>query len=286
MSPWSADEAEALSARAMPGTFQTQESPPRRTLKLTLGYRGARFAGWARQPGPERTAGRPTVQGALEGALAGIFGQPVRTVAGGRTDAGVHAEGQVVSFETSVPIPVERLERALDARLPQDLWVVRAEEAQRGFDARGSARRRWYRYAICRSRDVPTGWRGRCLVRLEALDAGRLRKASQALLGTHDFAALATHRAQDAAPHRSTTRTVETVGWHEGSGEEARLLFFDVAADAFLRGMVRTMVGTLLQVGEGRLTEDAVAAILVARRRSAAGPSAPAHGLTLWRIDY
>ncbi len=142
-------------------TFPIEQ--PQRRVKLTVGYRGTRFAGWATQP-PARTGGRPTVQDTLEAALAAVLGHAARVTVAGRTDAGVHADAQVVSFDTASSIPLDRLARVLDARLPDDLWVVSVEQATSGFDARRSARRRWYRYAIWRADFPPPCLRGRCLV--------------------------------------------------------------------------------------------------------------------------
>ncbi len=252
-------------------------------MKLVLGYRGTRFAGWATQD-PAQTGGRPTVQGSLEQALGTVLGHPVRTVAAGRTDAGVHAEGQVVSFDTTSPIPAEGLVRALAARLPEDLWAVDAAEERSTFDARRSARRRWYRYVVWRGR-VPSGcWQGRCLAHPDPLDLPAMRAASAHLLGRRDVATLAGGWGRDGRRGRSTVRTIYAADWLESHDEP--LLLFDVCADGFLRQMVRTMVGSLLWVGRGRWTPEAFRLALAAVDRRAAGPTAPAAGLTLWKIEY
>src|SRR5262249_7862142 len=149
-----------------------------RRLRLTLGYRGTHYAGWATQP---RGA---TVQATVESALASTLGHPVRVTAAGRTDAGVHADGQVVSFETSSSMPASGLQRVLPQHLPDDVWVEGASDALEGFDARRSARRRWYRYAIWRHAVPSPRWRDRALVTRDALDVSAMRSASAALLGT------------------------------------------------------------------------------------------------------
>jgi tRNA pseudouridine38-40 synthase len=261
-------------------TFPTQLLP--RRLRLTIGYTGTRFAGWARQT-PGRTRGRPTLQGTLEDALQGVLGHTVHIVAAGRTDAGVHAEGQVVSFDTTASIPVEGLRRALSTRIPDDVWIVEAAEAPGGFNARRSARRRWYRYAVCQGESPPAEWRGRCLLHATPLDTAAMRFASRSLLGHHDMAAFAGGWGRNARQGRSTGRTVYAADWLAISEE---LLLFEVCADAFLRQMVRAMVGSLLWVGQGRWTPSQFSAAIRSADRRAAGPTAPAVGLTLWKIEY
>jgi tRNA pseudouridine38-40 synthase len=249
---------------------------------MTLGYRGSGFAGWAVQS-PRTTHGRPTVQSTLETALAEVLGQPVRVIAAGRTDAGVHAEGQVVSFETSSSIPAPGLCRAVSARLPSDVWLVEAHAAPPGFNARRHARRRWYRYALWNARSAPSlAWQGRCLVHADRLDLPAMRRAARRLVGRLDVASLATQH----PPGRSTRRTILAADWLQPAGLDAPLLTFEICADAFVRGMVRTLVGSLLWVGHGRWTPDDFSSALMARDRRAAGPTAPAHGLTLQGVDY
>lgn len=207
-------------------------------------------------------------------------------VAAGRTDAGVHAEGQVASFETSSTIPALGLERALRARLPEDVWVIHAEDAPAGFDARRSARRRWYRYAIWRAAAPPAAWVGRCLAMPEPLDVPAMRRATVGLLGRQDFASFVGGWSQQARqrPRRSTRRTLMAADWL-GTDDDP-LLLFEVCGDAFLRQMVRSLVGSLLWVGGGRWTAGDFLAALEARDRRSAGPAAPAAGLTLWKIEY
>jgi tRNA pseudouridine38-40 synthase len=261
-------------------TFPTQLVP--RRLRLTLGYTGTRFAGWARQ-NPGCTRGRPTLQATLESALHSVLGHSVRIIAAGRTDAGVHAEGQVVSFDTTASIPAEGLRRALSMCLPEDVWIVEAAEAPAEFDSRRSARRRWYRYAVCQGECPPAAWRGRCFHHTKPLELAAMRCASRALLGRRNMAALVGAWGRDARPGRSTIRTVYAADWLEMADD---LLIFEVCADAFLRQMVRAMVGSLLWVGQGRWTPNQLAAALATADRRAAGPTAPAIGLTLWKIEY
>ncbi|HYW87594.1 MAG TPA: tRNA pseudouridine(38-40) synthase TruA [Chloroflexota bacterium] len=242
-------------------------------MRMTLGYRGTHYAGWATQPG-ERT-----VQASVESALGVALGQAVRVTAAGRTDAGVHADGQVVSFDTASPIPSEGLQQVLPHHLPDDVWVDDVAEAASDFDARRSARRRWYRYAIWRHRVPSSRWRGRALVTHDPLDVAAMREATRALLGRHDFASLVT----SPSVIGSTERTVFAADWLEVSPS---LLTFEICADAFLKQMVRAIVGTLLWVGAGRWSPTDFARALAAVDRRAAGPNAPAIGLTLHRIEY
>ncbi|MBV9357874.1 MAG: tRNA pseudouridine(38-40) synthase TruA [Chloroflexi bacterium] len=257
-------------------------SPPpasgQRVVRLTLGYRGDAFAGWARQS-PTTTHGLDTVQDVLEHALTDVLGQPTTCTAAGRTDAGVHAEGQVVSFATSSTIPPDGLRRVLTGRLPDDVWVVDAADALPGFDARRDARRRWYRYAIWRGDNPPAIWRGRALPFVGQFDLGAVRRAARLLLGQHDLTSLAAAGSVMASPRR----TIFAADWLELG---PRLVQFEVCADGFLKRMVRTIVGSLLRVGEGAWTVQRFAAAMAAHDRRAAGPTAPALGLTLTRVEY
>ena len=247
-----------------------------RRLRLTLGYRGTRYAGW----GVQSRSTLPTLQATVESALAQALGRAVRVVAAGRTDAGVHAEAQVVSFDTTSSMSAHGLRRVLARWLPDDVWVVDASDAPERFDARRSALRRWYRYAIWRATSAPpAAWQGRCLVVTDSLDVGAMRRASRTLLGRHDFASLVTR----PSVRRSTERTVFAADWLEVS---PALLVFEICADAYLKQMVRTIVGSLLWVGRGRWTAEDFSEALASQDRRAAGPNAPAAGLTLYRIEY
>jgi tRNA pseudouridine38-40 synthase len=247
-------------------------------LRLTLGYRGTRYAGWAVQS-PSRTRGRPTLQATLETALGQALGHPVRVAAAGRTDAGVHADAQVVSFETSSRISTVGLQRVLERWLPDDVWIVDIADVPATFDARRSVLRRWYRYAIWRDGLPPSSWHGRCLVDDQPLDLPAMRRAATTLLGRHDFTSLATQ----GRPGQWTRRTVFAADWRQVSNS---LLIFEICADAFLQRMVRTIVGSLQWVGRGRWTVERFAQAIASTDRSSAGPNAPARGLTLHRVEY
>lgn len=245
-----------------------------RTLRLVLEYDGTHFAGFQIQPG------RRTVQGELEAALARITQETIRVVAAGRTDAGVHARGQVVSFRTGSPLPVERLHRALLALLPADITVHRVQEMPPGFHARRDARRRLYRYTILNRPVRPAIGRQYVWHVPDPLDVAAMQAACRYLIGTHDFAAFA-----GLSSGRRGRRTERTV-YRADLWREQAAVIFEIEANAFLPQMVRTIVGTLVEIGRGRREPAAMAAILAARDRRAAGPTAPPQGLCLMRVWY
>jgi tRNA pseudouridine38-40 synthase len=246
-----------------------------RRVRLTLGYRGTRYAGWAVQTRSQR----PSIQSTVEAALASALGHTVRVTAAGRTDAGVHADAQVVSFDTTSTVPTEGLRHVLPRWLPDDIWVVDVAAAAPDFDARRSALRRWYRYVIWRASVVPPTWQGRALVDTQPLDLPAMRSAAVSLLGRRDFASLVTRPSRRG----STQRTVFAADWLEVNSS---LLIFEICADAYLKQMVRTIIGSLLWVGSGRWKPDHFATALKHSDRRAAGPNAPAIGLSLHRIEY
>lgn len=251
-------------------------------MVLVVGYRGARYAGWARQPG-SRTS-RPTIQACLEDALGRALGHRVRVTAGGRTDAGVHADAQVVTFDTVSPVPSAALPRMLPRWLPDDIWAVDAYEAPQLFDARRSAIRRWYRYTIWRGEVAPLEWRGRCLEYPDPLDVSAMRRAAWALVGSLDLRTLVDGWTRDAWPGRSSERTISTADWL-GTADDP-LLELEICADSFLRHVVRTLVGGMLRVGRGQWSADHLLTAIARGERQAGGPTAPAYGLTLTKIEY
>jgi tRNA pseudouridine38-40 synthase len=238
---------------------------------MVVAYDGGAFSGFARQ------RDRRTVQGELEAALGRVAKGPVVTVGAGRTDAGVHARGQVVHADVPAGLDPERVRRALNGGLGPDITVREADWAPAGFDARHSARRRSYVYRIDDSGDPDPLLRGFVLAWPRALDLGRMREAAGPLVGEHDFAAFCRARAG-----ATTTRRLRSVGVSRVRGlVEVRLV-----ADAFCWQMVRGIVGHLLLVGDGRRDPGSTVAVLAAGDRSRAGNIAPAHGLVLESVSY
>jgi tRNA pseudouridine38-40 synthase len=254
-----------------------------RTIALGLAYEGTRYHGFGIQPG------RPTIQEVLEEALAGCLGERIRVTAAGRTDAGVHATGQVVSFvtgrvasfATGGRLAGARLVRAVNAHLPEDVQVAWADQVADGFDARRTALRRHYRYCIW-NHPRPDIWRRRWTWHLpDRLDDEAMERAAATLVGRRDFAGFAGQASREPLG-RTTVRTVERATWWR----DGPVLSFEIAADAFLRHMVRGLVGTLVLVGRGRINQADFEEIVVRADRRRAGPNAPARGLTLIGVDY
>lgn len=230
-----------------------------------------------------------TVQSVLEAALAEIAGQAVAVVGASRTDAGVHAEGQVASacFETRLPADV--LARALDAKLPEDVAALAIAPAPDAFHARRDALWKRYRYALwagCRRSPL----RRRRFARVRgALDLGAMREAGRALVGTHDFSSFQLASAEwhaEAARRGRTRSAVRTLHALEVSGAGEGEVRLEVVGDGFLRGMVRAVAGTLIEVGLGRRAPESLPALLAARDRRRAGVTAPAAGLTLVEVGF
>lgn len=254
------------------------------THRLVLEYDGTDFDGWQRQ-GP----GARTVQGVLETALAQIVGGAPALIGASRTDAGVHAEGQVASARFETRLEPATLRRALNASLPQDVAVVALARAPDAFHALRDARAKLYRYGVWNG-DAPSPLRARRFHHQRGrLDLAAMREAAAGLVGRHDFASFQTGAAawraegRERGEERSTVRTLLCIDVLGEAGGELR---FEVRGDGFLRQMVRTLVGTLLEVGRGHRLPGSMATLLEARSRPAAGPAAPARGLTLVHVDY
>jgi tRNA pseudouridine38-40 synthase len=239
-----------------------------RTFRLTVAYDGGGFRGWAAQPGLR------TVAGELAAALAAVQREPVELAVAGRTDAGVHAAGNVVSFAGAERVPVDRLARAVNKRLPHDVAAVGAEDAPAGFDARRDARSRTYVYRLLNRPERDPLTRRFELHHPRPVDDAALAACARLVAGRHDFRAFTPADTQ----HVFFDRTVLRAEWRR-DGER---LSFHVTADALLRHMVRILVGTMLE----RPDPDAFARLLAGAPRSAAGPTAPAHGLTLVSVHY
>jgi len=242
--------------------------------RLTLEYDGADFEGWQSQP-----SGHRTVQDTLETALARVTGERVRVTGSGRTDAGVHAEGQVASVRLTSERAPEALCGALNGVLPPDLAVLALEPADEGFDARRRATGKLYRYSIWNGPVRAPLRRRRALCLRRPLDVAAMARAAADLVGHHDFSSF---RAAGSNVTTST-RTLRRLDL-EGGPPGALELWFE--GSGFLRHMVRNLAGTLLEVGSGRRDPGSMPTLLAARERSRAGPTAPAHALTLVSVHY
>jgi tRNA pseudouridine38-40 synthase len=251
-----------------------------RKIRLVVEYDGTTLSGWQRQ------ANAPTVQQHLEEALAQILQHEVTLAGASRTDAGVHARGQVAAFETERSIPLHGIRRGLNSLLPDVIAVRRADEVPLDFHPRFWATGKHYRYTIYRASDRSPRLRERAWHHPEPLDVARMRDAARSLVGEHDFAAF---RAAGCTA-RTTLRRIDTIELTDGVAEariaEPDLLSIDVKGNAFLRNMVRIVVGTLADVGRGAMEVSQVAEILASLDRTKAGKTAPAHGLELVEVRY
>jgi tRNA pseudouridine38-40 synthase len=292
-------------------SVQPRNEPSERTLRMTLAYDGTNYCGWQVQPNGV------SLQAVVEQGLRDFTGEHVRVVASGRTDAGVHAIGQVVSFTTKSIAPCHGFLHGLPVHLPSDVVVRDVGEASPGFNARFDATRKWYRYVIHNNPIRSPFLRNYTLWQRSHLDDAAMHSAVQHLVGTHDFRCF-----ESQWPNRSSSiRTVfqagvsRRAGWDVwGGGNEQRampttidvnappressllpnaslvpppdFLCFDIEADGFLYNMVRAIVGTLIHVGRGRWTPDDMRRILNAGNRIHAGETAPPQGLYLMRVDY
>jgi tRNA pseudouridine38-40 synthase len=242
-------------------------------IRITLQYDGTDYVGWQVQPNG------PSVQAALQKALAEVCGAEVRATAAGRTDAGVHARAQVASFESPRELPLKAYVQGLNALLPRDIAVLDAQVAAPDFDARRAARGKRYVYTIWNG-PVRAPLRMRyawCVFR--ELSLAPMREAAASLLGRHDFAAF--EAADSEAEH--AVREVREISVEGEAGAEVRIA---VEATAFVKHMVRNLVGTLVEVGHGKRAPADVGRVLASRDRTQAGPTAPPQGLCLWEVSY
>ena len=250
-----------------------------RHFKLTIAYDGTDFHGWQIQ------AEKPTIQGEIVSVLRRLTQEHVYLHGAGRTDAGVHALGQVGSFRTQAGLSAEEFQRALNALLPQAIRIVGSEEVGPDFDARWSARSKIYRYRIYRGKVVPpTIWRY-VLHYPFPLDEDAMRDAAARFVGTHDFASFAASTgSEEDDKERSTEREIFSTELARSPDNEE--LIFTVRGRSFLRYMVRKMVGTLLDVGRGRLKPDDIDRLYELRDRSKSGPTVPPQGLVMAEVQH
>lgn len=242
------------------------------TFKLTIEYDGTAYAGWQRQPQ------QPTVQAAIEAAIERVARASIAVIGAGRTDAGVHALGQVASFRTDKGLEPEEWKRALNGLLPPDICVLAAERVADDFHARYSARGKLYEYRILNRRERSALERRRAWHVRKLLEIEPMREAAGLLAGRHDFSAFQSSPTDTENPICDLRRLEIR--------PEPPFIRTEVGADRFLRQMVRAIVGTLVEVGLGKRPPQSLKDILEARDRRAAGVTAPAHGLYLVRVEY
>ena len=254
----------------MPPTRQQAQS---RHFKLTVSYDGTHYAGWQLQPNGE------TVQELVEDAVEKLAGRAIRVHGSGRTDAGVHANGQVANCSFVTELTTATLLRALNANLPEDIRVLRVQEVGPKFHARFSAKGKEYRYQIDCGVVADPFQRAYAWHHPWPLNIVAMRKAAALLRGRHDFSALS---ANPMRPIESPVRTITKLTLTK----QGTLLTISVRADGFLYKMVRSIVGALVKVGEGRLTVEQLQELVDAKKRTAAIETAPAKGLFLWQVDY
>ena len=241
-------------------------------IKLVVEYDGTGYCGWQRQ------SARPSLQGELEAALGRLLKEDIKVTAAGRTDAGVHALGQVVNFRTARAMPAERIPRAVNRLLPRQVVVKCAQEVGDDFHARRMAASRRYQYTIL-NRDEPSALLGRFAYQTGgALDVAAMREAASGLVGEHDFAAFQAA----GSPTASTVRRLRALR----AARRGDLVIVVLEADSFLYQMARIIVAALVAVGRGELEPQAVGRIREAGDRARIGPAAPAHGLCLVRVTY
>lgn len=253
--------------------------------KLILSYDGAEYFGWQVQPK------RVTIQGELSDAIERVTGERVLPQGSGRTDAGVHARGQVASFFLRAPIPPENFQRALNRTLPESIRVLQAERVAAEFHARHAAKAKTYEYRIFRGEICPP-WEARYAWALNwPLNLEPMQVAARLVIGTYDFTSfaasdpdLSTRRAEQAgdAEREGAVRTVFDSTWTA----EGDLLLYRIRGNGFLHHMVRNLVGTFIEVGRGQRSPEGVSRILEARSRTEAGATAPARGLFLGSVEY
>ncbi len=245
-----------------------------RNIKITVEYDGTDFAGWQRQKNVL------SIQQCIEEAGKKTFQQPIPLAGAGRTDAGVHACGQVANFPIRHTIPTDRIPFALNTHLPESVRVLAAEEVPPGFHACRDAAGKHYRYTIWNGRIHPAILRRYTSVCNEALSFDVMQEAVTYMTGKHDFRAFRTNA--KGQEHRSTVKEI----FHAQLVRCGRLIFLDVIGDGFLYNQVRTMAGTLIEAGRGKMAPDTVKTILESGDRRLAGPTAPARGLCLIRVFY
>ena len=256
----------------MPDFDQTQVMSVR-TIKLVIEYDGTNYLGWQIQPNGQ------TIQGVIQDRLKRLTGESSQLIGSGRTDAGVHALGQVAHFKTESRMDANTFQRALNSLLPEDIVIRRAEEVEAEFHARRSARSKVYEYRILNRTTPPAIDRQYMWYVPQKLNLDEMKKATHSLVGEHDFSAFRSV----GSSTRSSVRNILRADWKRG---KEGLLRFEIEATGFLKQMVRAIVGTLVEVGRGKIDAEGFREILESKDRRKAGPTAPAQGLFLKEVKY
>jgi tRNA pseudouridine38-40 synthase len=244
-----------------------------RNIRLLIEYDGTNYQGWQVQPKG------PTIQGILEEKLGLLTGEPAQLFGSGRTDSGVHALGQAAHFKTQSQMDIRTIRRALNSLLPPDIVIRKVEEVDEGFHARKHSKSKVYEYRIL-NRNLRSAFHRRYVWHIpQKLDLTEMKEATQSLIGEHDFSAFRTV----GSPTRTTVRRVIRAEWRRGRDG---LIRFEIEANGFLKQMVRSIIGTLVEIGKGRMEAADLRKILNSRDRKEAGPTAPAQGLFLKEVKY
>ncbi len=246
--------------------------------KLLIQYDGTDFHGWQVQENSR------TIQGELERVVGMIEDAPVAVVGSGRTDAGVHAEGQVANVRLNRPFTPDNLKKAINGNLWRDIRIMKAEKAPNEFHARFSAKRKTYVYRVVNAPVMSPFWRRFAHHEARPLDVSRMNDAARLFLGEHDWTAFSSAQADGENRVRTVTDFSVESSWDPRAG--AQLIEFRISAQGFLRYMVRSIVGTMLEVGRGEKDSDTIQTAIVTGERALSGKTAPAQGLTLMRVDY
>lgn len=244
-----------------------------RNIRLVLQYEGTRYQGWQRQQSTENT-----IQGKLEQLLTRMCGESVEVQGSGRTDAGVHAGGQVANFHTACDMPVDQMQSYINRYLPDDIAVIGISEASPRFHSRLNARGKRYEYRVINSEIPDVFWRRYALEVPEPLDVRAMERAAGYLMGEHDFKSFTSAR----KGKKSTVRRIDEIR----ITAEGRLLCFSFQGSGFLHHMVRILMGTLLEVGTGKRSAESMPELISAQDRAQAGPLVPAKGLTLAEVFF
>lgn len=246
-----------------------------RNLKLEIEYEGTNYCGWQVQT---RNKKKKSIQQVIEVALSKILQERIRLIGSGRTDAGVHASGQVANFTTNSDIDTQKLQRALNGLLPEDIVIKKLEKERAGFHSRFDAKSKLYRYAIL-NRKYPSAFlRNRVYFCCYPLDVRLMRQEAKVLVGRHNFRAFQTSDKKERDP----VKTIKKINILR----EGDFIYVDIQADGFLYNMARSIAGTLIEIGRGKIPPGALKKILLLRNRKFSGPNLPACGLTLIKVEY